>query len=172
MADRPIEPSSRRDCFSFDEVVLRSPLTTHRRRSTSANEVSSLRTLDKTTLLLIDDMLFSLDVMQSVCTKMRWEFHGAETAKQGLKKVAENDYDVILCDHNLDSGNKGDVVAKQIRDLKPHLLIFSFSGDPIHNEEYKGRDLWDGIYGKKISIKRFHEVVVPKLLETKATWKT
>ncbi|MCB1109546.1 MAG: response regulator [Chlamydiia bacterium] len=132
-------------------VVGSAPLNRHERaegispRPRSWSENGSLDGFPGLRILLIDDLEAVHLITSNLChKKFKWTVISARTAQEGKTLALSEKYDVILLDFNLDKGNKGNEVARKIRDVKAEVLIFSYSNGSVEDETYKERKLWDG----------------------------
>ena len=95
-------------------------------------------------VLMIDDDPFNHVMTEGICESFNWNCTPAHTAEEGMRKALAADYDIILLDFHLDGKNKGNEVAKVIRDSKLQQRIYSYSTEEVADEEYGGRPLWNG----------------------------
>lgn len=100
-------------------------------------------------ILIIDDQEMNHIITKRICVDLfQWVVDKAVTAEEGKASAFSMQYDIILIDFNLDSGNKGNEVARVLRDVKTTSLLFSYSSSPVSDEKHNGQSLWDGHLNK------------------------
>ncbi|MCB1085168.1 MAG: response regulator [Chlamydiia bacterium] len=115
------------------------------------------------TLLLVEDIPINHRIVEKTCEALGWAFLQAFSSEEGEKLALENKVDIILMDYNLNSELNGAQLTKKIRDVKPHILIFSYSSGRVEDEEYKGASLWNGHLGKNGEKSHVIKLVFPHL---------
>ena len=67
-------------------------------------------------ILIVDDVQMNLDAACALLEQLQMEIHTAQSAKEAIRKVTENHYDLVLMDHMMPEMD-GIVATEKIRDL-------------------------------------------------------
>lgn len=70
----------------------------------------------KAKILIVDDVQMNLDAACALLEQLQMEIHTAQSAKEAIRKVTENHYDLVLMDHMMPEMD-GIVATEKIRDL-------------------------------------------------------
>ena len=99
----------------------------------------------KTPLILcIDDSNVSLRIRKLLLADAGYNVLTAESGEKGLELFKQNLVDLVVADHFL-SGKTGTEIAREMKELKPEVLILIFSAA---TETPAGLELADGFLSK------------------------
>lgn len=127
-----------------DVIWLATPAAIN--KSTEENKVKNYSALR---VLLIDDELLNFKITKAVTDRLGIDFLDyAETGMNGLMKLKEKDYDLVLLDYSL-ADMKGDEVTKQIRhgtrNNKITIICTSANDSEEEREAYRKAGMNDAI---------------------------
>lgn len=121
-------------------------------------------------ILIIDDQEMNHVITKRICVNLfQWVVDKAVTAEEGKASAFSMQYDIILIDFNLDSGNKGNEVARVLREAKTTSLLFSYSSSHVPDENHNGKSLWDDHLDKNdipSAIDKLHKVLLSRQLKS------
>jgi two-component system phosphate regulon response regulator PhoB len=105
-------------------------------------------------VLVIDDESCIRALVQDFLALEGIQCDDAETSKQGLELIAQNKYDVILLDRNLEHTKAEDII-EQIRKVENDIPIVILTGDADCNENYLEQVGAEGIIFKPFKVFEF-----------------
>ncbi|UCH95739.1 MAG: response regulator [Candidatus Aminicenantes bacterium] len=114
-------------------------------------------------VLVIDDEDFIRELIKDFLELSGVRCASAETAVQGLKLMAEDNFDLILLDRNLGKMKAEDLIA-QIRKHKKDVPLVILTGDQQCSDDYLKEIGADGIIFKPFQVNDFMESI-KKFLE-------
>jgi len=78
-------------------------------------------------ILVVEDNMASARMLCSNILKWRYSVEAAETGKEALKRLGEQQFDVILLDIFLPDG-RGHLLIPEMQQLSPHSWIITMTG--------------------------------------------
>ena len=109
-------------------------------------------------VLVIDDEDFIRELIKDFLELENVRCAGAENADQGLKLIAEENFDLILLDRNLGKGKlKAEDLIAQIRSQQKNVPIVILTGDQQSGSDYLEKIGADGIIFKPFQVNDFME---------------
>jgi len=107
-------------------------------------------------VLVIDDEDFIRELIKDFLELEEIQCLGAENADQGLKLIAEEDFDLILLDRNLGKMKAEDLIS-QIRNQQKNAPIVILTGDQQCRGDYLQKIGANGIIFKPFQVNDFME---------------
>ena len=97
-------------------------------------------------VLIIDDDLMYCSMLADLATRQGHEADKANTLEDGLKKAAQNDFDIVFLDVHLPDGNGLDILPRlRQAPSTPEVIIVTGSGDHAGAEMAIRSGAWDYI---------------------------
>ncbi|UXP32557.1 response regulator [Reichenbachiella agarivorans] len=103
---------------------------------------------EKKKLLYVDDEVANLNVFR-IAFKRKYDVTTAGSAEEGMELLANEKYDIIVCDHRMPGMTGVEMLAK-VSDEYPHMIriiISEYINDEIIRHAMKSYNL-DGSMGK------------------------
>ena len=119
-------------------------------------------------VLYVEDTPMLQFLINEMSKPFNWILTIAQTGQEGVSLAKDHEYDLVLMDIELgeDSEYDGYEAARRIKKMKPHMIVASFSSNPIKQKEKKCPEI-DGHLEQVVSNEQLKEAVTQFLSKIK-----